>query len=64
MEVVEKVVEFVSSNNKLNFKLFFVDESKDVIEKIEKIIEEKILYIDVEICWLVIKLFERDENVI
>ncbi|MCA0622727.1 ferrous iron transport protein B [Clostridioides difficile] len=64
MEAAEKAVELASSNNKLNFKLPFVDESKDAIEKIEKIIEEKTPYIDVETRWLAIKLFERDENVI
>ena len=47
MEAAEKAVELASSNNKLNFKLPFVDKSKEAIEKIEKIIEEKTPYIDV-----------------
>lgn len=35
MEAAEKAVELASSNNKLNFKLPFVDESKDAIEKLK-----------------------------
>lgn len=60
----EKAIEVAKAKRKSNFILPFSDEVKEAFEEIEKVIIKNIPYEGMEIRWLAIKLFERDQNIL
>lgn len=60
----EKAIEIANSQNKPNFIVPFSNEAKEAFAEIEKVIMKSIPHEGIEIRWLAIKLFERDENII
>ncbi|ALB44653.1 MULTISPECIES: ferrous iron transport protein B [Clostridium] len=62
--VAEKAVEIAKSKSKPKFILDFSEEAKAAFREIEEIIKKNISTEGIELRWLAIKLFERDENII
>jgi len=60
----EKAIEVAQAKKKSEFILSFSEEVKQAIYEIEKIIEKDIPHESMEIRWLAIKLFERDQNIL
>lgn len=60
----EKAIEVARAKKKPDFLVSFSDEAREAFEEIEKIIAKDIPHEGMEIRWLAIKLFERDENII
>ena len=60
----EKAIEVANAKKKPNFILPFSDEAKEAFEEIEKVIMKNIPHEGIEIRWLAIKLFERDQNIL
>jgi len=60
----EKAIEVANAKKKPNFILHFSDEAKEAFGEIEKVIMRSIPHEEIEIRWLAIKLFERDENIL
>ncbi|MBE6088597.1 MAG: ferrous iron transport protein B [Clostridium beijerinckii] len=62
--VAEKAVEIAKSKSKPKFILDFSEEAKAAFGEIEEIIKKNVSTEGIELRWLAIKLFERDENII
>ena len=60
----EKAIEVANAKKKPNFILPFSDEAKEAFGEIEKVIIKNIPHEEMEIRWLAIKLFERDQNIL
>jgi len=60
----EKAIEVANAKKKPNFILPFSDEVKEAFGEIEKVIIRSIPHEEIEIRWLAIKLFERDQNIL
>ncbi|MDR3597353.1 ferrous iron transport protein B [Clostridium sp.] len=60
----EKAIETAREKVKPNFKLPFSNEAMDAFEEVEKVILKCIPHEGMELHWLTIKLFERDQNII
>lgn len=60
----EKAIEVARAKKKPDFILPFSEETKEAVEKIEKVIIKNIPHEGIETRWLSIKLFERDQNIL
>lgn len=60
----EKAIEIAQAKKRPEFILNYSDEARSAFEEIEEVIKNNIKTEDVEMRWLAIKLFERDENII
>jgi len=60
----EKAIEVANAKKKPNFILHFSNEAEEAFGEIEKVIIRSIPNDEIEIRWLAIKLFERDENIL
>jgi ferrous iron transport protein B len=62
--VAEKAIEAAKLGKKPDFAVSFSNEAKEALEEIKKLIMKNISIEGMEINWIAIKLFERDENII
>jgi len=60
----EKSIEVAKAKKKPNFILPFSEEAKEAFAEMEKVIMKDIPHEGIEIRWLAIKLFERDQNIL